>query len=170
MTPAPHFDLIDHHGRQVSAADFAGRHRLVYFGFTHCRVVCPRTLGKLSRVLDRLGDAAATLAALYITVDPERDTPAVMKTYLENAYPRFVGLTGPAEQVDEAKRSFRVFARRKDDPDDPDGYAVPHTALIYLLDGQGRYLTHFAEAADEATIHATVAQALGPGPDSSNVV
>src|SRR5580700_5801408 len=114
---APSFTLVDHDGRPVTEADFRGRFLLVYFGFTHCRVVCPRALARLSDTLSVLGDVAGRIQPLYITVDPVRDTPAMMKTYLEPRYPRFTGLTGTHEQIDAAKCTFRVFAERAADPD-----------------------------------------------------
>jgi protein SCO1/2 len=100
----------------------------------------------LSGILDRLGEGAEKVTALYISVDPDRDTPSVMRAYLEDRYPRFLGLTGNAEQIDEAKRNFRVFAQPKPDAADPDGYAVPHTAIAYLLNADGKYCTHFRDA------------------------
>lgn len=109
------------------------------------------TASVLSDVLDGLGEAAGRVRALYITVDPERDTPEVMKEFLEE-YPRFTGLTGPSDAIEEAKRAFRVFARRKADPDDPDGYAVPHTAITYLIAPDGQYADHFADALPAADV------------------
>src|SRR5882762_1597942 len=87
------FQLVDHHGRAVTEASYHGRFALLFFGFTHCCVVCPRALTKLSGVLDALGPLADRVQPLYITVDPERDTPDVMRAFLQ-AYPRFTGLTG----------------------------------------------------------------------------
>jgi protein SCO1 len=139
------FALTDHHGREVTDADYRGSFLLVYFGFTHCRVVCPRSLARLSEALSLLDIIAGRIQPLYVTVDPARDTPAVMKAYLETQYPRFTGLTGTPDQVDAAKRTFRVFAQRAADPDDPSGYAVPHSALSYLVDPDGRYVAHFAD-------------------------
>jgi protein SCO1 len=149
MKPEGTFRLIDHHGDAVDERSYRGRFVLVFFGFTHCKVVCPRALTKLTSVLDALGPLAETVAALYVTVDPERDTPDVLRAFLETRHPRFTGLTGSPQQIEEAKRAFRVFARRVADPDDPDGYAVPHTAITYLLDPSGRYAAHFPDAIDE---------------------
>jgi protein SCO1/2 len=140
------FDLVDHDGRRVTLADYAGRHVLLFFGFTHCRVVCPRTLSRISAALDLLGEQACAIQPLYISVDPARDTPAVMKAFLADRFPRFTGLTGEAEHVEAVKRTYRVHARRAADADDPSGYAMPHTALVYLLDTAGHYLTHFADS------------------------
>lgn len=146
--PVPVLDLVDDHARPVTLETFRGRPALVFFGFTHCRMVCPRALGRLSEVLDRLGPLGDRLTALYVTVDPERDTPEVMRTFLAATAPRFTGLTGSVEQVERAKRSFGVFTRRAPDPQDPEGYAVPHTAITYVLDPAGRYLAHLGDGLD----------------------
>ncbi|WP_033294688.1 SCO family protein [Amycolatopsis jejuensis] len=141
----PAYSLVDHHGRPATEQTYRGRYQLVFFGFTHCRAVCPRALKRLSSTVDSLGGLADTVTPLYITVDPERDTPEVMKEFLRD-YPAFTGLTGPPEAIDEAKKAFRVFARRKDDPEDPDGYAVPHTAITYLVSPEGKYVAHFPDS------------------------
>ena len=146
------FRLINHHGVRATAETYRGQFVLIFFGFTHCRVVCPRALSKLSAVLERLGPLAGQLQALYITVDPERDTPEVMRTFLEKAYPRFTGLTGTCAEIDAAKRAFRVFAERRPDPQEPDGYVVPHTAISYLLDPNGQYAAHFTDALEEMAV------------------
>lgn len=144
----PRWALTDHNGRRVTEDDFRGRYQLVFFGFTHCRVVCPRTLSKLTAVLNDIGELAERIQPLYISVDPKRDTPDVMRMFLERAYPKFLGLTGSTEEAEVAKSGFRVFAGRREDPDDPDGYAVPHSALIYLIDPEGQYVKHFPDVAE----------------------
>ena len=146
------FSLTDHHGKAVTAQSYRGRHVLLFFGFTHCRVVCPRNLAKLSKALDSLGSLADRVQPLYVTVDPARDTPEVMKAFLEQNYPRFTGLTGSAEQIEQAKKSFRVFAKRKEDATDPDGYVVPHTAFTYVLGPTGSYLAHFSDGVSESEL------------------
>ena len=154
------FNLTDHHGRAVTEADFAGSYLLVYFGFTHCKVVCPRSLGKLSRVLEQLGDRARRVTALYVTVDPARDTPDVMRVYLETNHPRFLGLTGTDEQIAHAKGAFRVFAEFTGDDEAPDGYVVPHSAIAYLMSPEGKLLDHFIDALDEEEVTRRMAAAL----------
>jgi protein SCO1/2 len=151
LTGAPaecSFALTDHHGREVTDADYRGRFLLVYFGFTHCRVVCPRALTRLSETLSVLDDLADRIHPLYFTVDPARDTPATMKAFLEARYPHFTGLTGTPEQVEAAKRTFRVFAERATDPEDASGYTLPHSALSYLVGPDGRYRAHFPDTID----------------------
>ncbi|MFJ7949713.1 SCO family protein [Streptomyces sp. NPDC096354] len=149
--PVPSFSLVDHDDRPVTVADYQGRWLVVFFGFTHCRMVCPRALGRLTAALDRLGDRAAAIQPLYITVDPDRDTPTVMREFLRS-YPRFTGLTGSTEQIGEAKEAFRVFTRRTSDPEDPEGYAVPHTAITYLISPEGAYADSWTEALDSDQI------------------
>lgn len=145
-------DLTDHFGNSVTIQTFRGRFVLLFFGFTHCRVVCPTVLGTLSRALERLGSQADLVQPLYITVDPERDTPAVMKAFLEKSFPRFLGLSGSKDQIARAKADFKVFAQKQLDDTAPGGYVVPHTAFSYLLDPQGNYSQHFTNASSEDDI------------------
>ncbi len=142
------FSLIDHFGRPVTETDYRHRYLLLFFGFTHCRAVCPRALARLSEAVVALGVRASRIQPLYVTVDPERDSPAVMKAFLERQFSRFIGLTGTREQTDAAKRTFRVFAERAVDPQDPGGYAMPHSALTYLVGPDGKYVTHFPDTID----------------------
>jgi protein SCO1/2 len=146
------FRLIDHDGIPVSLSTYAGQYLLVFFGFTHCRRVCPETLSLISRSLDTLGPQASCFQPLYISVDPERDSPEVMKTFLAERYPRFTGLTGDRKEIDETKTRIKVFAHRTPDEDDPDGYAIPHSALIYLMDRRGAYLRHFSDGVTEGDL------------------
>jgi protein SCO1/2 len=146
------YSLTDHHGRRVTEKDFAGKHQLIFFGFTNCGMVCPRALAKLSGVLADLGSLGERLQPLYITVDPERDTPEVMRAFLEEKYPAFLGLTGTPEECESARVAFKVFAEREANADRPDDYAVPHSALTYVLDDEGQYVTHFLDVADAERI------------------
>lgn len=146
------FDLVNHHGRPVNNDTYRGSNPLVFFGFTHCAVVCPRALGKLSAALDQLGTQRERVVPLYVTVDPDRDTPERMKQFLETRYPLFTGLTGSAAALEDARREFNVFAARKEDPDAEGGYRMPHSAITYLLDTDGTYLAHFTDALDATEI------------------
>jgi protein SCO1 len=153
------FDLVDHHGRAVTERTYRGSWLLVQFGFTACRAVCPRALAKLDAALDA---ADVPVVPLYISVDPERDTPDVLRAYLQERHPRFTGLTGTAGQVEAAKAAFLVFARRRPDPDDPDGYAVPHTAITHLVDPQGQPALHWSDARDAGEIAADLRRSTRP--------
>ena len=157
----PNFNLIDQDGHEVTEASYTGKWLLVYFGFTHCRVVCPRSLNRLTQVLESLPERLVEkLQPLYISVDPERDRPDVMKQFLENGFQRFTGLTGSPEQVEAAKDAFKVFAQRKPDPDDADGYAVPHTSFTYLIGPDGCYVTHWIESKSKDEIVPDLRQRL----------
>jgi protein SCO1/2 len=158
--PVARFSLTNHSGRPVTEADFAGSYLLVYFGFTHCKVVCPRSLAKLSQALAGLGEKAERVTALYVTVDPVRDTPEVMRAYLEANHPRFLGLTGSEEAIAQVKSAFRVFAEFKGDAEAPGGYVVPHSAIAYLMGPDGQHLDHFIESVDEQEVAARMAAAI----------
>lgn len=163
------FSLVDHHGRPVCEEDFRGRWMLVYFGFTHCKVVCPRSLAKLSSAIEIIGSAADRIAPLYITVDPSRDTPAVMKEWLGEKFPQFTGLTGTESQIAETKKAFRVFAEPKQDDEAPDGYVIPHTAISYLIDPAGKYRAHFLDSLNGETIAARISEILSREETGANV-
>lgn len=132
------FALTDMNGAAVASADFRGRLVVVYFGFTSCADVCPLALSRLSAALDLLDDRERReIAPLFITVDPVRDTPEVLKAYLEFD-PRIVGLTGDQAAIDAASRSFKVYARRLPLPDSALGYTMDHSSFYYLVDRAGR--------------------------------
>jgi protein SCO1/2 len=147
----PRFSLTDHLGRPVTESSFHGRWQLVFFGFTHCQSVCPRALRHFSAILEDLGGLADRVDALYITVDPDRDTPTVMKEFL-SSYPRFTGLTGTTAEIKSVMQEFRTFAVRVDDPAEVGGYRVPHTAISYLISPAGEYVTHFPDALPEDVV------------------
>lgn len=134
------FALIDHNGKAITHRDLEGRPTLIFFGFTHCPDVCPTTLMEISKVFELLGPQAK-VAALFMSVDPERDTPALLKDYVSNFDSRIIGVTGPRESVDAALKTFRVFARKT--KGEGDSYSVDHSSLVYLMDKQGRFATAF---------------------------
>lgn len=131
------FSLTDHSGRAVTERDFAGKPVAVFFGFTHCPDICPTTLGEFAAYMEALGDDAARIHWLFVTVDPERDTVAHLAQYMGLFDPRVVGLTGTEAQVADAARRFRVSFRRV--PLEGGGYTMDHTASTFLLDARGRF-------------------------------
>jgi protein SCO1 len=136
------FKLVDQDGNQVTDKDMKGRPFLVFFGFTHCPDVCPTTLFEVSEILRALGPDAERTRALFITVDPERDTPAVMKDYLSSFDPHLSGLTGDAAAVAAVAKAYRVYFKKV--PLDQGGYTMDHTAIVYLMDKQGRFVAPFS--------------------------
>ena len=129
------FHLVDQDGKAVSDEDMKGRPFLVFFGFTHCPDVCPTTLFDVSQMLHALGPDAGRIGALFITVDPERDTPAVLKDYLANFDPHLRALTGDPAAVNAALKAYRVYATKV--PLEGGDYTMDHTAVVYLMDRNG---------------------------------
>ena len=135
------FSLIDQDGRTVTDKDLRGRPFLVFFGFTHCPDVCPTALFEISEVLGKLGPDAQRVSALFVTIDPERDTPTQMKDYLSSFDPRLVGLTGDAAAIAAVAKEYRVYVKKV--PLDHGDYTMDHTALVYLMDKDGRFVMPF---------------------------
>ena len=136
------FQLVDQDGKAVSDRDLKGKPYLVFFGFTHCPDVCPTTLFEVSEVLRALGADADRAAALFITVDPERDTPSKMKDYLSSFDAHLRGLTGDAASIAAVEKTFRVYAKKVTTGNGE--YTMDHTALVYLMDKQGRFVAPFS--------------------------
>jgi protein SCO1/2 len=135
------FRLEDQNGKPVTDAEMKGKPFLVFFGYTHCPDVCPTTLFDLSQLMKALGPDANRTGALFITVDPERDTPQVMKDYLSNFDPHLQGLTGDRASIDAALRAYRVYAKKV--PLENGDYTMDHTALVYLMDKNGHFVAPF---------------------------
>ena len=155
------FTLTDQTGKRVSERDFAGRPMLVIFGYTFCPDVCPGEMQVVSAALDQLGTQAALLHPVFVTVDPERDTPAVMKTFVENFHPSFSGLTGSSAEIAAMLKAYRVYARRIENAKRPEDYLMEHTSLIYLIGPDGGYVTHFEYGTDPAKLAGGIKAALG---------
>ncbi len=134
------FSLVDGDGKSVTDADFKNAPYLVFFGFTHCPDICPTTMFDISQVFRALG-REKKIKALFITVDPERDTPATLKDYTASFDTRIVGLSGPRTAIDNAIKAFRVYARKV--PGSGEDYTYDHSAVVYLMDRQGRFVSAF---------------------------
>jgi protein SCO1/2 len=126
----------------VKYADFNGEPKLVFFGYTHCPDVCPTTLYEMTKVFQKLGPDKK-IAGIFITVDPERDTPVVMKEYMSNFDPRMIGLSGTRAQIDPVLKEYHVYARKVPTDDGSGDYSMDHSSIVYLLDKQGRFVNPF---------------------------
>jgi cytochrome oxidase Cu insertion factor (SCO1/SenC/PrrC family) len=135
------FELTDHTGRIRTDRDFRGQLMLVYFGFSWCPDICPADLQAIGLALDKLGSDAARVQPLFVTVDPERDTPAVMKDYLSSFDPRIIGLSGDRDAIDKVEKAYRVYARKG--PPENGGYGMDHSSIVYLMDAQGKFVEAF---------------------------
>jgi protein SCO1/2 len=163
------FALVDQDGKRVTDQDFRGRFMLVYFGYTHCPDQCPLGLETLTKALEEMpAEAAGKVQPLFVTVDPERDTPAVMKDYVANVYPRLIGLTGSPDEVTGVVKSYRMYVK-KNEPEKAGGdYLVDHTAFTFLMGKDGRYLAHFsAGTTAEEMAKRTTALVDGDGGSSA---
>jgi protein SCO1/2 len=135
------FQLTDQSGQAVTEKSMQGHPTLIFFGFTHCPDVCPTTLFEISEVLRVMGKDADRVNAYYISVDPERDSAAAMKDYLSSFDPRLKGLTGNPEEIAKVLSQYRVYAKKV--PLKDGDYTMDHTALIYLMDRDGKFVSPF---------------------------
>ena len=145
------FELTDHNGNTVTNKTYTGKYMLVYFGFTFCPMICPTGLTKIADTLDLLGSTADKITPIFITVDPERDTPEHLKEYVTHFHPRLVGLSGTMEQIKTVTGAYRVYFNKVENkaPDaDPEDYTVDHTANTYLMGPNGDFKQHFSRAID----------------------
>jgi protein SCO1/2 len=135
------FELTDHNGKPFSSATLAGKPYALFFGYTNCPDICPTTLIEITNLLRRLGANADRLQVLFVTVDPEHDTPEHLRVYLESFDPRIVALTGSAEQIAAVAKAWKASYYML--PEDGGGYAVVHSAYVYLMDRDNRLADTF---------------------------
>ena len=133
--------MTDQNGASFSDQDLKGKTFLVFFGFTHCPEVCPTTLFEISQIMRELGPDADRTAALFISVDPERDTPQALKDYLASFDPHLRGLTGDAQALAAVAKAYRVYYKKV--PLEGGDYTMDHTAIVYLMGKDGRFVSPF---------------------------
>ena len=137
------FTLVNQDGQTVTQDSFGGKYLLIYFGFTYCPDVCPTDLAKMAAALDAMGDDAKKVQPIFITIDPDRDTPAQMKLYTAQFDPRLVGLTGTPAQIATAAQAYRAQYEKVKDPKAEGGYTMEHTPYIYFMSPDNKFLTFF---------------------------
>jgi protein SCO1 len=153
------FSLLNHRGERVTQDSFKGKPTAYFFGFTHCPEVCPTTLFEMTRRLQELGPDADRLNVVFVTVDPERDTPELLKSYLESFDARIVGLTGTPDEVAAMTKAFRIAVQKV--PVEGGGYMVNHTASIVVTDASGEFVTLIDYHEDAEAASAKLRRALG---------
>jgi len=141
------FTLVNGAGQQVTDRSFRGKYMLVYFGYTYCPDVCPTTLQSLAGALDALGAKANDVAPIFITVDPARDTSAVMQRYAAAFSPRLIGLTGTPAEIAQVEKEYHVYAAKHVTGPGPNDYGMDHSSVIYVMGPDGRFIAPLAEAA-----------------------
>ena len=135
---APDFSLSGSDGAELKLSRYRGKVVVLGFGFSHCAYVCPTTLATLAKAHKKLGPGGKDLQVVYVTVDPERDNPERLRTYLASFDPAFVGATGSSEQLGKVRQAYGITATKKAMPSDPNDYYVDHSSFVYLIDREGR--------------------------------
>jgi len=154
------FTLVDQNGQSFSSERLKGKPTLIYFGYTYCPDVCPTSLLLMQTAVEQLGpDGANKVNLVFITVDPERDTPELIKGYVSNFGPTIIGLTGTPEQIASAARAYRVYYQKAPSKDGGP-YLMDHSSILYLLDRNERFITHFTHEAKAEAISAALRRLL----------
>lgn len=160
------FELINQDGVPVTEQDFAGKYMLIYFGYTWCPDVCPLALqfmgDALTRVEAAVGDKAAQIQPVFITIDPERDTPDAIKSYITSFHPDLVGLTGSQENIDAVAAAYKMYFRKTEplDATNPMSYGLDHMNIFYLMGPDGAYVAHFMSPTSPKDVAASIASHL----------
>ena len=139
------FALVDADDRNISSADFPGRWLLIYFGYTHCPDICPTTLTEIVQTLDLLGEFAAEVQPLFITIDPERDTPDALDAFVKSFDARIIGLTGTTAEIAAVGKNYKAYyAKLGSSSGDRRSYLMEHSTFVYVMGPDGNYATLFA--------------------------
>jgi len=154
------FSLTDQDGKRRSDADFRGKLMLVNFGYTNCPDICPLGMALMAEVLDKLGADASKLQPIFITVDPARDTAPVLKDYIAHFSDRIVGLTGTKEEIAAAAKAYRVYYKVHGDPATNPNYPVDHSGFLYLMNRDGKFVTHFMHDTPADRVAETIRKSL----------
>ena len=152
------FHLVDQNGRTVTDADLKGKWSLIYFGYTHCPDACPTTLNEIAIALDDLGPKRDAVRPVFITVDPERDTPEVLKSYVTSFDAPILALTGTPEAVAQAAKDYRVYYAKHPEPGGD--YSMDHSSVIYVMDPEGRFTATFTPESSPEDIAARLKKLL----------
>ena len=165
VTPRPDtiggpFALIEGDGRRVTDRSFDGKYLLIYFGYTSCPDVCPTTLTALAGALDALGPGAAKVQPLFITLDPWRDTPPVAERYARAFTPLLIGLSGAPEDIRRVADAYRVSSAIQRDDHGPGAYEIQHSAVLYLMAPDGRFIAPIKATDSSAAMARTIARYL----------
>jgi protein SCO1 len=155
------FTLTQGNGREVTDRDFRARYLLIYFGYTSCPDICPTTLSAIADAMDILGTRAKRLQPLFITVDPRRDTPTIIRAYVRSFSSRIIGLTGTPAQIRAVEREYRISSTVHRSGPGASNYTVDHTAVLFLVAPDGRYLAPFAATESGAELAKSLGRYLG---------
>lgn len=141
------FTLTDQNNKQISDTDLNNKLKLIYFGFTYCPSICPAALNTMKKVLETLDIYKIEIYPIFISIDPKRDKPDLLKRYLHDFHPKIIGLTGTEEEIKEVAEKFKAYYM-KEEGDNTENYNINHSSFFYLMDKQGNYITHFPLQSD----------------------
>ena len=158
------FTLTDQDGRRVTEKDFLGKYMLVFFGYTYCPDVCPTELQVMTAALDQMGAQADRIQPVFVSIDPARDTPQVIKAYVGNFGPRLMGLTGTPEEVAAIAKAYRVYYAKAGNTASSTDYLMDHSSIIYLMGPDGRFVKHMPYTTDAAKLAAELQETLRTSP------
>ena len=158
------FSLTDQDGHKVSEKDFLGKHMLVFFGYTYCPDICPTELQVMLAALDAMGPRSEQIRPVFVSVDPERDTPEVLKSSVENFGPGLTGLTGTPEEIAAVAKAYRVYYAKSGDLASPDAYLMDHSSIMYLMGPDGSFVKHFPYTTDVAKLASELKEAVADFP------
>ncbi len=154
------FVMLNQKGETVTEQMLSGHYTLMFFGFTFCPDVCPTELQVMTAALDSLGEKGKMIVPVFVSIDPERDTVDVVKSYVENFGPRLVGLTGTPAQVAGMAKAYRVYYAKQETKEHPEEYEMDHSSIIYLMGPNGKFLKHFTYSTDVKALAEGLSQAL----------
>jgi cytochrome oxidase Cu insertion factor (SCO1/SenC/PrrC family) len=154
------FTMVNQKGETVTDKTYAGQYTLLFFGFTSCKDVCPTELQVMTAAFEQMGADADKITPLFVTVDPERDTPEVMKTYVSAFHPRLQGLTGSPEQVANIAKAYHIFYAKVPNAKDPKDYEMDHSSILYLMGPDGKFLKHFTYTTDAKVLAESLQKVL----------
>lgn len=158
------FALVNQDGVRVTEKDFLGTYMLVFFGYTYCPDICPTELQVMTAALDQMGPEASRIQPVFVTIDPARDTPAVLKAYVANFGTRLMGLTGRPEDVAAMAKAYRVYYAKAANSGSGTDYLMDHSSIIYLMGPDGRFVTHMAYTTDAAKLATELKETLRTSP------
>ncbi|MFG6638118.1 MULTISPECIES: SCO family protein [Sulfitobacter] len=158
---AADFELTDHTGMVQTDEDFRGRWMLVFFGFANCPDVCPMGLATIAQVMDDLGTEGAAVQPLFITVDPERDTPGALADYVPQFGPGILGLSGSPDQIERTAETFKIYYQKTEEASSPDGYTIGHTSSFLLFDPEGEFVRIYEYDQEPGLIVADLRERIG---------
>lgn len=154
------FTMVTHRGEPVTEQMLIGKHTLIFFGFTYCPDVCPTELQVMTAATDALARQGIMVSPVFVSIDPGRDTPEVVKSYVENFSPALIGLTGTPEQVSQMAKAYRVYYAKVENAKSPQDYLMDHSSILYLMGPDGKFLKHFTYTTDAEALAKAIGQAL----------